>query len=397
MKHLIKPTAYLTISNVLTRFAAMVFFVILARALSVSDYGLFRYLISISFMYAIIFTGIPTALSKFISEDKESEKEYVSNSIFMMVILFVVLSIIILIFQKNIFVVLFLFAVLVDSFYLGFSRGLLNYVKLSGYNLLENIIQLIILIISYIIYKNIDFTFAVIFFSVSGIISLVIFELFKPELKLHLILSKEKIKKIVKFTIPVTLGSIGWTAMFGINAIFIAHFFNTEQVGYFSVAQTLVQIFTFLPAAIATIILPKISSLKDKSKILKPLKLAVLGTAGTSIIILILLLTFKHSMVSLIFTDKYLSAIAILLPLSIGQICISLHQIYASVFQGLGKPSIPSITISIAAALNIVGSYFLTKNYGIMGAAISNAITSAIALILIVIIFNKKWKTLSKE
>jgi stage V sporulation protein B len=398
MKHLIKPVAILTISNVLTRVFAIIFFIILARSLSVDNYGLFRYLLSISLVYAIVFSGFPTALTKFISEKKRSINEYISNTLFLMISAFIIISLIILLFhQRNeIYLILLIFASLVDSFYLGFVRGLLNYVKLSGFKFVENLIQLIILIISYLIYNNINFAFAIIFYTFSGIITLLIFELNKSEIILSLKISKEKIIKILKYTVPVTLGAIGWAIMFGINAIFINLFYGSAHVGYYSVGETIAQVFTFVPAAIVTILLPKVSTLKDKKRILKPLLLANLSILFTSILILIALIFFKDLIIKIIFTEKYILASSVIMPLAIGQIAISIHNIYASIFQGIGKPGIPSITISIACVLNLIGSYFLTKNYGIFGAALSNAITSCVALILIVFVFNnmrKKWKT----
>lgn len=378
----------------------MLYFVILARTLSVSDYGLFRYLITIASMYAIIFTGFPTALTKFIGADKNNKKltaEYLTNSLYIMFACFLVLVLIILFSSENkLYLILFLFAILIDAIYLGYIRGLLNYVKLAGFNLVENLIQITILIVSYLIFRQINFTYAVVFFSFSGILSLIIFEIIKPEFKLKWKISKEKIKNLTRYAIPVTLGSIGWTAMFGINMIFIKQFLNTEQVGYYSVGVTLAQAFSFLPTAIATIMLPKVAGLKNKSRIIKPLSLAVIGSLLISAIGLFILLLLKQPILLLIFGEKYLPAIKVILPLSIGQIFIAIHQIYASVWQGLNRPIIPTITISIAALFNIVGSYFLTKAYGIVGASISNAVTSFIALIIITTLFYTKWKTLSK-
>jgi len=400
MKHLIKQTFVLTASNVITRVLGMLFFIILARALSVSDYGLFRYLITISFMYGILFTGIPTALTKFIGEDKSNKKriaQYLSNTVILMIAAFFILCIPILIFNANKFyLILFLFAVLVDTLYLGFIRGIINIKKLAGFKLFENIIQIVILSISYIIFRQVNFTFAVVFFSFSAFLSMIIFELISPQLKFVLKFSKEKIKQLTRYAIPVMLGSIGWTVMFGINEIFIKYFYNTEQVGYYSVGVTLAQAFTFLPMAIATIIMPKAAGIKDKLKIIRPLGLAVIGTLLVSAIGLVLLIILKKPILLLIFGEKYLPALVVILPLSLGQISIAIHQIYAALWQGLNRPSIPTINISIAALLNVIGSYFLTKSYGIVGTSISNAITSFIALISIVILFYSKWKTLSK-
>ena len=312
MKHLIKQTTALTITNIVTRVMGMLYFILLARLLSVSDYGLFRYLMTIAIIYGILFTGIPTALTKFMSEDKTNKKEiseYVSNSLILMVAAFLILIVIILISNSNsLYLILFLFAVFIDTLYLGFVRGLLNYVKLSGFKLTENIIQLSILIISFIIYREVNFTLSVIFFSFSGLISLFIFEISKFEFDIHFKYDKIKISKLIKYAIPITIGAIGWEVMFGINTIFIQKFYSIEQVGYYSIGITLVQIFTFLPAAISTIMLPKVASTKRKERITKYIKIAVIGSLLISAIMLMFLLIFKLWILKAIFTSKYLQA-----------------------------------------------------------------------------------------
>ncbi|MEM4710903.1 MAG: oligosaccharide flippase family protein [Candidatus Woesearchaeota archaeon] len=393
MKHLIKSTMYLTISNVLTKVFSLVFFIILARSLSVNDYGLFRYLLTVSLIYAIGFSGINTSLTFFVSKYRKKSSEYIFNSFFLMFFIFIILSIIILIFQEySFYLILFLFASLVDFFYLGFSRGILNYFKLAGFKLVENIIQLIILVTFYFTFKSVDFGFAVIFYSFSGLLSLIFFEIIKNELVFSFKFSFEKIKKIIKYTIPVTLGSIGWSLMFGINVVFIKLFYNTEQVAYFSVGESIVQVFGFIPGAIGTILLPKISRLKNKNKILKPLKFAILSNIIISFFILIFLLLTNKILIHYFFTDVYLPSSVVILPLSLAQIFIAIVYIFGTVFQGLNKPLIPTITISIAAVLNVIGSYFLTKNFGIVGAATSNAITSFIAATLIIILFYREFR-----
>ncbi len=401
MKHLIKSTALLTINNVLTRGIAVAFFVILARAMTISDYGLFRYLIELSMIYSIAFSGIPTAITKYLSQYRKNEKEckdYLSNGILIIIAIYIILATIIFFVHMNsIFLMLFLFATCVDFFYIGYARGILNYIKLLGFKLTENILQLTILVASFIILKHIGFSYAVIFFSFSPLVSLLLFEIIKPQIKIALKFSKEKIKHIVKYAFSVTLGSIGHIVMFSINVIFIKHFYNEAQVAYYSVGITISQVFTFFSSAVITIILPEVSALKNKRKLLKPLLLAIGCSLLLSIFILIALLILKRYIITLIFTEKYLPTVAVILPLSLGQISIAIHEILSATFQGLNKPIIPSITISIAAGLNVITSYFLTQAYGIVGTATSTAITSSIALIITASIFVLKWRALSSS
>jgi O-antigen/teichoic acid export membrane protein len=356
--------------------------------MSVVEYGDFRFLLTLSMIYGIAFSGIPTALTKYFSQNKK--QEYVDNSILLMGAIYIILVIIIFLFENNpILLSLFIFSFLVDSFYTGFSMGIFNIVKLSGFKLLENVIQLAILIIAYILYKQINFSFAIIFYCFSGILSLWLFELWNHELKFKFNFSKEVSKKIFKFSMPLLLGAVGWSILFGIDTIYVKMFLGSEYVGYLSVGFTIVQVFTFLPTAITTILLPKASTIKDKKRITKPLNLALIGTSVVSLILLIFLIFLKESIINIIFGQKYIISASVIIPLAIGLIFITLHQIYSAVFQGFDKPKIPSITILVSAIINIIIGYFLVQSHGIIGAAIANMVSCFVAFVMIIIYYHK--------
>jgi O-antigen/teichoic acid export membrane protein len=254
---------------------------------------------------------------------------------------------------------------------------------LAGYKFFQGVIQLAVLMGFYLQGGKITLLQAVAFFSFSSVLSAIILEISMREIRLSWQFSVEKTRALIKYAIPVFLGAIGWVIMVGTNTIMIKYFRDTEQVGFYSVGVTLVQIFSLFPEAVSTLIMPKIAAIKDKTRVIKPLKLAVISCFGLSILFLIPLLYLKKYIITMVFTEKYLPTLAVILPLSIGQIFLAIHQVFASVWQGLDRPGIPSLTISIVAVLNLAGSYFLTKTYGIMGSAISIAICSIIAFIII--------------
>lgn len=392
MKKLITSTAVLTSSNVVSRAIAMIFFVLLARALTVADYGLFRYLISLASMHSLLFTGVPVALTKFLGYSKKNSQnisKYFTNTLSLSGILFIILVIAIFLLEEHpVLLTMFLFAAYVDSVYIGFTRGLLNIKKLAGFKFVQNLTQLFLLGLSIIMYSQINFLYAIIFYSLAGLTTVIIFELMNRQIELNFNkVSLKTIKKLTLYAIPVTLGSVGWIILFSINTIYLKNFYSTELVGQYSVGETLVQIFSFLPGAIATILLPKVASLKNIKKIVKPLILAVSLTLIVSFAMLVLLLLFKETIITLIFTDKYVTAAAIIAPLAIGQIFISFHQLFASIFQGANKPSIPSITISIGCFVALIAGFFLTRDYGLMGAAISTAAAAITATTILFIKF----------
>jgi len=345
-------------------------------------------------MYALVFTGIPTALTKFLGEyksDNNLKAEYLSNSLFLMLAIFLLLVVAILIFaSEKLLLILFLFALLIDLAYMGYARGSLDYLKLNGFKFLENVIKLTILMIAYLLFKRVSLDFSVVFYSLSSVVSLIIFEFIRPAFKIQWYVSRTRMIEIIRYVIPVTMGAVGWTLLFGISSVYVEHFYGHEQVGYFSIGLTLMQVFSFLPDAVNMIIMPKVAALKDKETILRPIKLAVAGCVVVSLVILIPLTIFRTMIVVIIFSDKYLPAVAVILPLGISQVFFAALQVYGSVWQGLGKPGIPSIIIGVATGLNIVLGYFLIKNYGIFGASVSLAICAFIAW-LITVIYWRKW------
>ncbi len=393
-KELIKNTTLLTLSNFLTRFVGLAFFIVLARMLSVENYGSFRYLLSLSLTYSILFTGFTVALTKYISEtkNKKTRSEFFSNSLVItLILLFVTILLSFLLNENPLLLSLFLFASYIDFFYIGLIRGLLNYKKLTFFKLTENLIQFIIMLLAYLIYKEINFITAVIFFAFSGIISLLILELIrKSEIKFSLkFISKDKVKTLSKYALPVMLGAVGWELMFNLNAIFIKLLLNLEEVAFYSVGRTITQVFTFLPLAITTIMMPKVSQTKNKLKIVRYTKYAVIVNLVVSFLGLFILLIIGKQVINIAFGSAYLQAYNVLFYLSLGQIFIASYLIYGSVWQGLGKPIVPSLILLFACIINIVGNLILIPSHGIVGASISTAISSFIAFISSIFIFKK--------
>jgi O-antigen/teichoic acid export membrane protein len=399
MKQIVKYVSLLSISNAITRAISMLFFIVLARLLSVSDYGEFRYLVFLSFIYAVFFSGLTYALTKFISEDETNirrNSEYVTNTLFISSLSVFIIALIILIFNEySLFLILITLASFIDYFYIGLARGALDYRKLIGYKLLENIIQLGFVLLIYIIYSKITFGGAVWFYFISCILSMIFFEIFwKTNVSIRFrFLSLEKIRKLIAFAIPVFFGSVGWSIMFSINAVIIKSVLDTEQVGYFSIAFTLAQVFTFIPTAISTIILPKVSGLKNKSNIKPQVTLAVIGNLIISAVILLLLIFFREQIISLIFGEKYLPAAPLIVYLSLGQIFINSYVIFSSVFQGVNRPGIPSLVILLTGIMNLVGSYFIAIPWGVLGVSIVNMLTCLFTFIIIAVIYySKTWE-----
>ena len=129
-------------------------------------------------------------------QEKNNHKRslYFSNSLIVSLLVLAIIIIIILIFNENkLYLILFTITLFIDFIYIGLIRGILDFRKLAGYKLTENIIQLTILVIFFIIFSTIDFRSAVIFYFISAIISLLAFEILWP-ITINLDLSIQEVK-----------------------------------------------------------------------------------------------------------------------------------------------------------------------------------------------------------
>ena len=74
----------LSISSTTNKLLAFIFFVAVARVLSAEDYGVFRYLIALSSFFFIPLSGVPFALTRYVSKNvasSDSAAKYLFNSV----------------------------------------------------------------------------------------------------------------------------------------------------------------------------------------------------------------------------------------------------------------------------------------------------------------------------
>jgi O-antigen/teichoic acid export membrane protein len=399
MKKAIQQTSILTVSNGFNKLLGMLFLVALTRLIDVSEYGQFRYLLNLASLFSLAIIGVPTSLAKFLGEnpaDSDIKKSLLVNSLALTSIIYLIVIIIFrVLYPEYLLLDILLFGILIESLYVGFSRGLLNITKLAVFRMAKNIIQLIAIGLVALFAVEISTLEAILFFSLSNLLSLIVLETYRREMEFGLSISKSVITKLVKYTIPVTLGAVGWSVLLTINPIIIQRYRDTESVAYYTAGITLMQVFAFMPEAMATMILPKVAGIRAKASIIRPFLLGVAGSLVISFLILIPIYLFKERIIEIVFSSQYLGLAPIVLLLAIGQISLVTHQLFAAFWQGLGKPALPSITISVGCLINLVGSMILTKTYGIWGASLSYAVSTTCSLALIFIYFMTQRKAIA--
>lgn len=163
-----------------------------------------------------------------------------------------------------------------------------------------------------------------------------------------------------------------------VNSLFIGHFMNETQVGYYAVAAIFVQGVTLLPHAIQAVTTPSIAIYYGKgelTKIRQLIKKTVFKTYEIIVCISFILVISGKFLITLLFTDEFLPAYLPLLVLLIGYTISAAYVSLGGCLSSIGKVSIVFKLSAICAGLNILLNIGLIPRFGLLGAASATSIS----------------------
>lgn len=376
-RKIVKAVGFVGASSIISQFFGFIFFVVLARYYSQHNFGLINYTISVGTIAAtIIAAGFPSALVRYISKYHESQEkidEYFTNIIlvtFVLLILVLVGSIVIYGFNVGILCIIIGYSIV--YIYLGVIRGFISYQKLAYFNIGRNAIKLIFLVVVSYLLDIKSPIFVILLYSFGGWILILYLE-GKTASTVHYIHKKVSYKKIVevtKYSAPIMVSMLAYTALTNIPIIAIKTMNgNFESVGIYSTASTLTMIFTFVPTALATIIMPSISKTESKTLRTNYIKKSLFFVSIAGILLYIFIFIFGKTILIILFTEKYVESYPILLILSFGAIFGGLRNTFCTLWEGTGNPIIATYDMVIASLICIAGSVILIPIVGPVGAA----------------------------
>ena len=399
---ILKGATWVGIGNVASQALAFLFMVILARFYSKSDYGFIGYVISVGTLAtSIIISGYPSALVRFIAKylrKQEKIDEYFTN-IFTIILglLFASVVGVMIIYKFDIGIISIVIGYSVVYTYLGMIRGFMNYKKIALFNVLRNLVKIIVLVaLCYVLFVRSPL-FIVLLYAFGGWIAILVLEVAGPT-HVHYsptLISRKTMKEVTAFSIPIMVGMIAYTMLSSIPVIAIKSFYDYEMVGLYSVAMTLTILFTFIPGAITTMTMPKISNVEDKKKRVKYTVQSFWLVLVTGITLYILIFFFGKLGLEIIFTEKYVPSYPILLVLSIGAIFGGLRNVFCALWAGSGHPIIITYDIIPASVVCITLSFLLVPSIGPIGAAYGYSL-GLVSAVLVDLIYWIKYRYTEK-
>lgn len=367
----------------------------LALTLSMQDFGFLYAAMSISMIFLAYFDlGLGQSaiilMSKSVSKDDYTEANSVYNqTFFIKLILSVFISVCIISTHKfwvnNLFhydktlPFILIAAVIVTGTISTIPSAVLS--SLKKYFIL-NLTQLINpLVIFIILLLPVNIYVASIAFLTGGISLFLLTSIIVRHFNFHI-----NIKKIVNLKLMhdifnlskwVALSTAGLSTMYYINSVVLTYFKGLQAVALYNVALPIMQI------AMSLIVLPgvflpivsemwhknKTKEISDICKSLTDITMYLLWPTAISIVFL------SKYLILLLFSEKFILAGNALIILFIGAVFYSLGSFYIGVLNSGGKAKSVSLTIAIAAVMNIILNLCLVPHWGISGAATATAIS----------------------
>jgi len=410
---LAKGATYLISSKIIFLISGYGVNIAAARILGPESYGIIGIIISLMTIMNLFFiSGIPKAAAKYLSENKQWNKNIIKTAIKFQIIFLIVSFIIFLLLAPVLAHILgdhsltryIMLTVLVVPFYALFSLysdGFLN-----GYRFFKK--QALTLSIFSILKFFIVFIMLMIGFKIEGVVFGYLTAAFFGFVVAFYYFNKIQIEgdnkfpkdKLIKFAIPTILFSIFILLIFNIDLLLVKALIKQNiETGYYTSASMIARIPYYIFSGLAVTLLPSISYSISKKKIDKT-KTQITKSLRYMLIILLpiifLVSATASQLVKLLYTKTYFPAGEALQILIFGLGFLSFFNILAHIAMGSAKPKIAvgtaSFTMIMALALNI----YLIPLYNIKGAAIATTIASSMGLIVMSVYIYRRYKVLVK-
>ncbi len=390
-------TSWLFAEQILRMIAGFLVGVWIARYLGPEKYGIFSYALAfVSLFQGIAKLGLDGIIVRDIVKEPEKTNIYLGTAFWLKLVAGILTFLLILIIswftadsiQTFLFINIIAAGIIFQSFeVIDFYYQATVQAK---YISIRKIIQLVLssLIKIYLVLVKADliwFVLVTLFDAVSmAIFSWLIFKKQKQSEFLKYF-DKNLAKKLIKDSFPLLLSSIAIMIYMRIDQVMIKNMLGDREVGLYSTAVKLVEIWYFIPTIITSSLFPAIVKAKKISEELYYNRLLMLFSLMVWIAILIALPTtfLSDHIITFLYGAEYFEAAEVL---SLG--------IWAGVFVFLGVArsqwivaenlqKYVNIYIIGGMLVNLIGNYLLIPDFGIFGAAYATLFSQCIGTLII--------------
>lgn len=175
------------------------------------------------------------------------------------------------------------------------------------------------------------------------------------------------------------------------DILIIQYKLGAEELGYYSLAVTIIDMMYIIPVNIGFVLFPKLTSMTDnEGRWLAFRRLLPYVVAG-SILMALVAGIFADTAVTLLYSDAFASTVPALIWLLPAFVFLSINTQFMNYFASIGMPPITVYAQALAFVINLALNLVLIDTYGIIGAAVSSVIAyGSISLVSLIYVLRRQ-------
>lgn len=410
----LKSVFWLTFSEILFNLSGYIIHAVAGRTLGPSDYGRYSIIITLTTVIVVLIgNGIPTAMSRYLSEAFEKKPEQVLSIRKQGIRLqfFLMLGVTILFFLSAPFLAwslndptltpLFRLSSLIvpafaaASFYFSYFTGLHLFQYQSILKSFRSVMRVTLIvglvlvfglkgaIVGYILAPLITFLLGIYYDR----------KVFAKEFA-HIETSREfPAKKLLFYAWPITLFMLFYEIFISADLYLIKAILRDDTAtGVYNAALTIGRIPYYLFYALAIFLLPSLAKIKAEknTKELSSLMTSALRWSGIILIpTCVLISIYALPITKLFFGNSYLAAAPILSILVFGLGLMTVFYLICSALNGIGNAKLSTRLAFIGTLFSILLNYYCISKFGLIGAAYATTVSAFITTLITFFIFQQ--------
>ncbi|EKD58105.1 MAG: hypothetical protein ACD_57C00030G0001 [uncultured bacterium] len=396
MKYFARPLLYIAIGNGVFALSGYAIHFFLGRYLGPSLYGVYGVIIALMTTVNIILTtGIPNALSKYVTENpgikwmalKRAIILQLSFSLAVGLIYFFCADLIALALNDHTLAKYIRLSALIFpayslySLFSGFYNGLHLFDRqsylLSVYSLSKALL-VIVLVMLIKVYG------AIMGFIIAPIVALLFVARIKTVDMAKTSIKSVDTEKILKFAIPMTIFSVVSMLIISIDLFMIKALLGQDRlVGFYTAASVISKTPNVILSALTIVSFPIVVHANRKGNRLglkKTIKDSIILSTICILVVSLPIFIFSGQIITASYSSLYQEAAPILAILTVGVGFFSLFEVLSAILNALGHPKTPMYIGLFALLPAILLNYFLIPKFSLSGAALSTAISSFVVM-----------------
>jgi O-antigen/teichoic acid export membrane protein len=352
----------------MARLLSFVFYVLAARALAPSGFGIVRYTIVLATVAMGLVQVLATVLSRELGAargDRELTSETLGSSVSLAAVLWL-LSLIGcsvaflagLTGGSDLFGLLAVLTGLVGfQLYYALSRGLGDNVR-AGITYVGGSLAQILVFAVFMTVGHPRPLPTLVIFGASSLVPVIGYELIHPLVRgRQLRFAAARLRRLLVLGRPLLLAQIFFLVWNSADQVWVQRVLGSHDVGLYSAAKNVSQVFVVVPAGIIGVLLPRVAELRasgDDDGGRRLAYFATVLTAAISLAIALPLVFLRRPLLELLYGTTYRSAAAALVGLTVAMVISGCFAAITTAAIGWGRPGLFTLGIGIAAVTEVV-------------------------------------------